>query len=147
MKITEIVGREEHFSDREIDELYLQSDDLVRRMFRKVTTSGCEVQVNLPRGSILRSGDVLFVDERSMVVVRVQPEWVLVIRPVSFANIAQVGHQLGNRHLPIQIFESEILVAYHNLLEELFTSLSIPCTRELRTLDQPFLHIFAPHSH
>ncbi|GMA62758.1 urease accessory protein UreE [Alicyclobacillus fastidiosus] len=147
MKVTAIRGREDDFPDCARDELLLESDDLARRVFRKKTASGREVKVSLPRNTILRPGDVLLVEDGCIVVVRVVPEWVLVVRPTTFEQIAEAGHQLGNRHIPIQIYDDEIIVAYHPLLETLFQGLEIPCERVLRTLDQPFLHIFAPHMH
>jgi len=119
MKVTAILGQEEQFSHATRDELLLASDDLARRVFRKKTVSGREIKVSLPRNSILRPGDVLVDDKDSVVVVRVIPEWVLVIRPDNFDQIALIVHQLGNRHIPIQIYESEIVVSYHPLLEKL----------------------------
>ncbi|WP_206916643.1 urease accessory protein UreE [Alicyclobacillus suci] len=147
MKVTAIVGRETDFPNHPCDELRLESDDLARRVFRKRTVAGREMKVSLPRNTILRPGDVLLEDGGVIVVVRVEPEWVLAIYPASFEQIAQVGHQLGNRHIPIQIYENEILVVYHPLLESLFQGMDIEIARVLRTLEQPFLHIFAPHMH
>lgn len=147
MKITSVRGREKDYPTHKHDELLLRSDDLARRVFRKRTASGQEMKVSLPRGSILRPGDVLFADEDTIVVVRVEPEWVLVVRPVTFEQIAETAHQLGNRHLPIQVYETEIIAEYHPLLEKLFQGLEIPCARERRTLERPFLHVFAPHIH
>ncbi|MFD1675352.1 urease accessory protein UreE [Alicyclobacillus fodiniaquatilis] len=147
MKITAVLGCEAHFQGYTFDELMLTSDELAKRVFRKKTVSGREIKASLPRNTLLKPGDVLLAEARCAVVVRVIPEWVLVIRPTSFAQIAEVGHQLGNRHMPIQIEENEIVVAYHPLLETLFQGMDIACERVLRTLERPFLHIFAPHMH
>ncbi|CAM3851163.1 urease accessory protein UreE [Alicyclobacillus pomorum] len=147
LKVTAVLGREGDFPNFQRDELYLPSSDLARRVFRRRTKSGVEVKASLPRGTILRPGDVLFVHGDSVVVVRVLPEWVLAIRPITFSQIAEVGHQLGNRHVPLQICEPEILVPYHPVLENLFNSLNIANEKVFRELDRPFLHIYAPHSH
>lgn len=83
MKVTAIVGRETDFPNHQCDELRLESDDLARRVFRKRTAAGRELKVSLPRNTILRPGDVLLEDGGVIVVVRVEPEWVLAIYPAS----------------------------------------------------------------
>ena len=147
MRIMAVAGRSEDFPHLEVDELLLSSSDLTRRIFRKRTQSGREVKVTLPRHTILRPGDVLLVDVATMVVVRVQPEWLLAIRPTGFAQIAEIGHQLGNRHIPIQIDDAELLVQYLPVLEQLCVTLQVQHEKVYRAVNKPFLHIFAPHIH
>lgn len=145
--MTSIIGREADFSHLRLEELWLSSADLTRRIFRKSTQSGREVKVLLPRNSILRPGDVLVADETSAVVIRVEPEWLLAIRPTGFEQQVYVAHQLGNRHIPIQVCDAEILVQYLPVLERLCETLGVAHEKVYRSLGRPFLHVFAPHIH
>lgn len=149
MKITNVVGRIDDYPDYRVDQLVLHSDDLARRVLRAHSKSGAELKIVLSRGTVLHRGDVLFVDvtERSVIAIEVEPEAVLVVYPTNFAETAEASHQLGNRHIPIQLLENQILVPYHPTLDRLFQSLNIRSERELRTLEKPFLHVFAPHMH
>lgn len=147
MRVTSILGREEDFAYFIVDELWLSSADLTRRIFRKKTKFGREMKASLPRGCILRPGDVLAVEDDHVIVVRVDPQWLLTIRPTGFAQQVEVAHQLGNRHIPIQVNENEILVQYLPVLERLCEALGVAHEKVYSSLDKPFLHVFAPHVH
>ena len=69
----------------------------------------------------------------------------LVISPRSFQEMGTIAHQLGNRHLPAQFEEDEMMVQYDYLVEELLNELEIPYKREKRKVKQAFRHI--GHSH
>ena len=56
-----------------------------------------------------------------------------------------IAHRFGNRHLPAQFEENDMLVQYDYLVEELLQELQIPYKREDRKVKQAFRHI--GHSH
>ena len=53
-----------------------------------------------------------------MIVVDVNSEDLLVIKPRNIQEMGDIAHQLGNRHLP-QFTETEMLVQYDYLVEDL----------------------------
>ncbi|MCT6716763.1 urease accessory protein UreE, partial [Staphylococcus aureus] len=60
-------------------------------------------------------------------------------------ELGDIANQLGNLHLPAQFTESEMLVLYDYLVEDLLKSLGIQYVREDRKDNKAFRHI--GHSH
>lgn len=147
MIITEIVGNVDDISSagRHIERVYLSSDDLVKRIQRVTTDHGKEVGIRLVEPKDLGDGDILYMDERNMIVVSVTSDDLLVLRPSSIKQMGEIAHQLGNRHLPAQFEDEVMLVQYDYLVEELLVQLEIPYTREERKVKKAFRHI--GHSH
>jgi urease accessory protein len=147
MIITEIIGNVDDISSagRHIERVYLSSDDLVKRIQRVTTDHGKEVGIRLTEPKDLMDGDILYMDERNMIVVSVTSDDLLVLRPSNMKQMGEIAHQLGNRHLPAQFEEEEMLVQYDYLVEELLVQLEIPYTREERKVKKAFRHI--GHSH
>ncbi|MFJ5758712.1 urease accessory protein UreE [Neobacillus sp. NPDC093182] len=147
MIITEIVGNADDISSagRHIERVYLSSDDLVKRIQRVTTDHGNEVGIRLADPKDLVDGDILYMDERNMIIVSVTSDDLLVLRPSSMKQMGEIAHQLGNRHLPAQFEEEVMLVQYDYLVEELLIQLEIPYTREERKVKKAFRHI--GHSH
>ena len=147
MIITEIIGNVEDISSagRHIERVFLTSDDLVKRIQRVTTDHGREVGIRLMEPKDLIDGDILYMDERNMIVVSVTSDDLLVLRPLSIKQMGEIAHQLGNRHLPAQFEEEVMLVQYDYLVEDLLVQLEIPYTREERKVKKAFRHI--GHSH
>lgn len=79
---------------------------------RAVTDKGTPLGLSLERGTALRDGDVLYLNEAEgrIIVARLKPEEVLVITvkpaasPGDLLRVAvQLGHVLGNQHWPVKI--------------------------------------------
>ncbi|MEH7481421.1 urease accessory protein UreE [Neobacillus drentensis] len=147
MIIEQIVGNVDEItaSGRHIERVYISSDDLVKRIQRVTTDHGKEIGIRLKEPKDLIDGDVLFMDDRNMIVVTVTSDDLLVIHPTSFKQMGEIAHQLGNRHLPAQFEGKVMLVQYDYLVEELLKQLEIPYAREDRKVKKAFRHI--GHSH
>jgi urease accessory protein len=147
MIITEIIGNVDDISSAgmHIERVYLSSDELVKRIQRVTTDHGKEVGIRLMEPKDLVDGDILYMDERNMIVVSVTSDDLLVLHPSSIKQMGEIAHQLGNRHLPAQFEDEVMLVQYDYLVEELLVQLEIPYTREERKVKKAFRHI--GHSH
>jgi urease accessory protein len=130
---------------RHIEKVYLESGHLVKRIQRVKTDHGNEIGIRLKESSDLQAGDVLYMDDENMIVIDVLSDDLLVISPRNLKEMGLIAHQLGNRHLPAQFEENEMLVQYDYLVEELLKNQEIPFTREDRKVKQAFRHI--GHSH
>ncbi|KZE38615.1 urease accessory protein UreE [Bhargavaea cecembensis] len=131
--------------NRHKEKILLESDALVKRIQRVTTDHGTEIGIRLKEPRDLRAGDVLYMDERNMIIVDVMTDDLLVIRPRSIQEMGTIAHQLGNRHLPAQFEGDEMLVQYDYLVEDLLKELGIPYVREDRKVKEAFRHI--GHSH
>lgn len=128
-----------------IEKVYLESADLVKRIQRVKTDHGKEMGIRLKDQHDLVAGDILFMDDKNIIMVDVLSDDLIVISPRSLIEMGTIAHQLGNRHLPAQFEENEMLVQYDYLVEELLKQLDIPFKREERKVKQAFRHI--GHSH
>ena len=96
-------------ADRRLDHLDLRWDECHRRASAKTTGSGRPVRLLLRLGVVLRDGDVIADTVDCLLVVRVMPCQVLVVRPTSPHEAALTTLELGNLHVPVEVGETEIL--------------------------------------
>ena len=96
----------EELIKRHKEKVFLESADLVKRIQRVTTDHGKEIGIRLKNPRDLVAGDVLFMDDKNMIIVDVLSDDLLVISPRSLKEMGTIAHQLGNRHLPAQ-FEEE----------------------------------------
>lgn len=136
---------QEEISKRHKEKVYLESAHLVKRIQRVETDHGKEIGIRLREPRDLVAGDVLYMDEKNMIIIDVLSDDLLVISPRSMHEMGTIAHQLGNRHLPAQFEKDDMLVQYDYLVEELLQELGIPFKREDRKVNQAFRHI--GHSH
>ncbi len=130
---------------RHIEKVYLESALLVKRVQRVTTDHGKDIGIRLKNSRDLVAGDVLYMDDKNLIMIEVISDDLLVIHPRSLHEMGTIAHQLGNRHLPAQFENDDMLVQYDYLVEELLQELQIPFTREERKVKQAFRHI--GHSH
>ncbi|ASF40649.1 urease accessory protein UreE [Halobacillus halophilus] len=147
MIIENIVGNVATLEKRapHIEYVYLESEQLVKRIQRMKTDHGNELGIRLSKNEELSDGDVLYMDEKNMVVISVKKDDVLVISPTTMKQMGDTAHQLGNRHLPAQFEGEDMIVQYDYLIEELLLDLGVPHKRENRKVPQPFRYIGHHH--
>ena len=132
--------------EREVQRLEIRSDDLAKRVLRLATSAG-EIGLRFVDERRRRDGDVIYADDALIVAVQVGHDDVLVIRPRDLGQALEIGHALGNRHLPAQVEQGMMIVRYDALVEELLRAKAVPHSRELRSLAEAFRHAHAPHGH
>ncbi|MCZ8235720.1 MAG: urease accessory protein UreE [Inhella sp.] len=87
--------------------LDLDWDTREKSRFGATDSAGRELAVLLPRGTVLRGGDVLVVDDGSLVRVQAAPQAVLQVRHCSAHgspfDLLRAAYHLGNRHVPLEL--------------------------------------------
>jgi urease accessory protein len=87
--------------------LTLDWDTRQKSRFGAPLDDGREVAVILPRGSVLRGGDVLVAEDGSLVKVIAAPQAVLQVRFCqahgSPFDLLRAAYHLGNRHVPLEL--------------------------------------------
>jgi urease accessory protein len=75
--------------------------------FQAEDSSGRTLGVFLPRGTVVRGGDVLVASDGSLVVVKAAPQPVLQVRHCtehgSPFDLLRAAYHLGNRHVPLEL--------------------------------------------
>jgi len=97
-----------------LDWLILSRSDLARRKLRAQTVNGQEVAVALPRSERLSDGAVLRLDEEGALVVKVEAEDWLRIRPRDINGALRLGFHAGNLHWTVRFEGDEIVIAIEN---------------------------------
>src|SRR2546430_17015651 len=88
-----------------VDSVTLAFLDRHRRRIRLVADSGTPFLLDLPRAQHLTEGDGLELDNGGYMRVRAAPEPVIEVVAVSPTDLLRCAWHLGNRHLPLQVFE------------------------------------------
>ncbi len=94
-----------------VDWLVLPRADLARRRFRGRTEAGRDIAVALPRDRQLFDGAVLELNEERALVVRVEAEAWLRVRPSDAAAALRLGYHAGNLHWRVRFDGTDLLVA------------------------------------
>lgn len=128
------------------DTVTLGWEDRLRARGRRRTDGGVEFATALPRGTVLRDGDCLAIEQLHLavaVIERLEP--VLVVRPETAREWALFGYQIGNSHQPVMLDDDAIVCAELPGMEQVLTYHGIPFVRELR----PFTPVgqVANHQH
>jgi urease accessory protein len=145
--VEQVLGTIDKFptGSRRVERAVVSSDDLAKRILRVHTSIG-DLGIRIGPGA-LHEGDVIYVDDDLVVCVGIAADDVLIAQPTTIAQAAEIGHALGNRHLPIQQVGDTMVVRYDPLVEELLRERGVAYTREQRRLHEPFRHAHAPHGH
>ena len=88
--------------------------------------SGEDVGLMLPRGEILRGGDLVTASDGRVIEVVAEPEKLLHIES---KELARVAYHLGNRHVPVQVGENFLRIAQDHVLEEMVRKLGAKVSR------------------
>jgi urease accessory protein len=108
-------------------------EERLRARARRCSDDGAEFATALPRGTVLRAGDVLVVDDLALAVSVVErPEAVFVVRPRSPGEWGLYGYQIGNSHQPMMIDGGEIICADLPGMAQVLAQHGIPFERATR---------------
>ena len=101
-------------------QLKLPFDSRQKSRLRTKLASGEEVALMLPRGEILRGGDLVTASDGRVIEVLAEPEKLLHIESDALAKVA---YHLGNRHVPVQVGKDFLRIAEDHVLEEMVKKL------------------------
>ena len=97
--------------------------------FKAKLRSGEEVAVVLPRGEILRGGDLVTTSDGRVIEVIARPESVLHVTCASPAAMAKTTYHLGNRHVAVEVGDGYLRLADDHVLERMLEGLGATVTR------------------
>ncbi len=79
--------------------------------------SGEEARVLLPRGTVLRDGDVLATEDGTAVAVKAAAEKVSTVRTAGPLRFARLCYHLGNRHVDVEIGAGYLRYLHDHVLD------------------------------
>jgi urease accessory protein len=109
-----------------------------RSRFEATDSQGRQLGVFLPRGTVVRGGDVLVVEDGSLVRVQAAAQRVLRITACpthgSPFDLTRAAYHLGNRHVPIELQTDHLKIEPDHVLAELLLAMHLIVTE----VDEPF---------
>jgi urease accessory protein len=93
------------------------------------TAGGREIAIALKTGSVLEPGSILCVEPGWYVTVEAAEEPTLVISPPNQSMAIRVAFEVGNRHFPLAIAGSNLLVPDDTAMVQLLSHLGVPWER------------------
>ena len=97
-------------------------------------STGRRLAVFLPRGSVVRGGDVLLAEDGSLVLVQAAPQPVMVVQPCAAdgqpADLLRAAYHLGNRHVAVELRVDRLQFEPDHVLAEMLRRLQLTVTEE-----------------
>lgn len=125
--------------------LLLTAEERTRSRFRFVTEEGAPVQLYLPRGTVLRDGDLLETDTGGVLVrVRAASEPVLTARAGEPFLLLRAAYHLGNRHVALELGPDYLRLAPDPVLADMLMQLGCAVIEEV-TPFQPEAGAYGHH--
>ena len=107
----------------------LDWDTRQKSRFDGTDSLGRQLGVFLPRGTLVRGGDVLVAEDGSMVKVIAAPQPVLRITACtahgSLFDLTRAAYHLGNRHVPIELKPDHLKIEPDHVLADLLKSMHL----------------------
>jgi urease accessory protein len=109
--------------------LSLTAEERMRSHFPFTTDEGHSIYLRLPRGTVLRDGDVLEADG-TLLQIRAKPEPVLVVRADNPLDLLRAVYHLGNRHVALEITATCLQLSPDPVLKDMLSYLPLKVTEE-----------------
>jgi len=116
----------------------LDWDQRQKSRFEAVDSLGRRLGVFLPRGTVVRGGDVLVAADGSLVRVHASPQPVLRVTHCaehgSPYDLLRAAYHLGNRHVPLQLAPDHLVLERDHVLADLLRQMHLIVVEA----DEPF---------
>ena len=103
--------------------------------FEATDSLGRHIGVFLPRGTVVRGGDVLVAEDGSLIRVIAAPQPVLVITHCSEHgtpfDLIRAAYHLGNRHVPIELKPDHLKIEPDHVLAAMLRSMHLIVTEQI----------------
>jgi urease accessory protein len=97
--------------------------------FDATDSQGRHIGVFLPRGTVVRGGDVLVAEDGSLITVQAAPQPVLVITHCpqhgTPFDLTRAAYHLGNRHVPIELKPDHLKIEPDHVLADMLRAMHL----------------------
>jgi urease accessory protein len=114
---------------RRAPKLVLPFGERSKSRLRAVLDNGAEAALFLPRGTVLRGGDLLVAEDGTFVEVQAAPESVLQVTAADPLALMRAAYHLGNRHTPVEVGRDYLRLEFDAVLADMLARLGVQATR------------------
>ena len=148
MLIQQKIGNLRDFDahQRPVDWLDLEWYEMNKRILTRTTRGGTLLNLKfLGKNPQYTEGDVLFENELSIIAIHILPCEVIVIKPRNVHEIASACYEIGNRHLPLFMDDTDFLVPFEVPLFKILSDSNYIVLKENRQLFKQLKTTVLPH--
>jgi len=110
----------------------LTAEERSRSRYQFTLTDGQIICLHLPRGTILKDGDILTDEtQSSLVQIIAKPEPVLTILSHSPLLLLRAAYHLGNRHIPVELTPDYLRLSPDSVLKGMLAQLGLEIKEEI----------------
>lgn len=111
--------------------LPLTAFERTKTRHRHQTPDG-SIFIQMPRGTVLRNGDLLQTEDGDFIVkIVAEPEPVLTVTAKSFLDLLRAVYHLGNRHIPLEISANYLRLSPDPVLQSMLENLGLEVCPEI----------------
>lgn len=130
-------------------QVVLDWDTRQKSRFQATDSQGRTLGVFLPRGSVVRGGDVLVAEDGSLVRVVAAPQAVLRITPCpqhgTPFDLTRAAYHLGNRHVPIELTPAYLQIEPDHVLADMLRAMHL-AVQEQQAAFEPESGAYGDHA-
>lgn len=131
IELTKIVTDSTQIAERKVDGvLSLPINGRIKSRLKVSLEDGRDAGVFLPRGNILRGGQLLQSECGLLIEVTAAPETVSSVYCEDALLLNRVTYHLGNRHVPLQIADGWVRYQHDHVLDDMVVGLGAKVTVE-----------------
>jgi urease accessory protein len=123
--------------------LSLTAQERTRSRQRYQTPEGEIWFLQVPRGRVLKEGDLLQTESKEIIKIAAKPEPVLTVKGKAPLDLIRAAYHLGNRHVALEITEDYLRLTPDPVLEKMLASLGLEITKEI----VPFYPVSGAYTH
>jgi urease accessory protein len=107
-----------------------------RSRLRAMLSTGEDVAIVLPRGSVMKNGAIVATADRMLVVqVIAAPEELLEVQADDAFGLLRAAYHLGNRHVQLQVLPDCLRLPYDYVLAEMVVKMGAKATKIIAPFD------------
>ncbi|MEO9458015.1 MAG: urease accessory protein UreE [Lentilitoribacter sp.] len=109
--------------NKSVDTITLDETARHRRRMKMISDNGIEFLLDLPDAKLLRHGEGLVLEDGRIIEVCAEPELLLKVTGNDSHHLLSLTWQLGNRHLPTQIFQDHLFIRADHVIKDMLLGL------------------------
>ena len=148
MLIQQKIGNLKDFNNnhRSVDWLDLEWFEMNKRILTRTTRGGILMNLKfLGENPQYTEGDILFENGETIIAVSILACEVIIIKPRNAVEIASVCYEIGNRHLPLFMDDTHLLVPFEVPLFKILSDSNYIVLKENRQLLKQLKTTVLPH--
>ena len=127
--------------------LTLTAEERTKSRHRFEMEDGQALYLRLPRGTLLRDGDLLLAEtDSSLVRVTAKPEPIFTITATTSVELLRAAYHLGNRHVPREITETYLRISPDSVLQTMLEHMGMKVQEAVLPF-QPEIGAYGSHTH